>query len=157
MSAVLLAVFRDFTAADRVRTALFFDGFPTDRVELTAECEPGRAALVPARSPRERFLQYFGMLFSGEDERSAAEHLAASIEHGAATITVHPRGPVEMARAAHILEHAGPAELMRHDLDNQALEHAAARQASPWIRAFWPEFTDEEHCIYCRLFEHHPH
>ena len=157
MSAVLLAVFEDFSAADRVRIALFMDGFPTDRVDLTAVCEPGRAALVPAPSRRDRFLQYFGMLFSGEQERSTAEHLTTSIEHGAATITVHPRGPVEMSRAASILEHGGPAELMRHDLDNQALEHAAARQASPWIRAFWPEFTDDEHCIYCRLFEHHPH
>ena len=43
MSAVLLAVFNDYEAAERVRLTLFRDGFPTDRVELTATCELGRA------------------------------------------------------------------------------------------------------------------
>ena len=51
MSAVLLAVFNNYEAADRVRLELVRDGFPTDRVELTAACEPGRAAYVPARPP----------------------------------------------------------------------------------------------------------
>ena len=36
MSAVLLAVFNDYETADRVRLELFRDGFPTDRVDLTA-------------------------------------------------------------------------------------------------------------------------
>ncbi len=40
MSAVLLAVFNEYGVADRVRTRLVGDGFPTDRVELTASCEP---------------------------------------------------------------------------------------------------------------------
>jgi hypothetical protein len=45
MSAVLLAVFNDYGAAERVRIDLVRDGFPTDRVEVTACCEPGRAGL----------------------------------------------------------------------------------------------------------------
>ena len=48
MSAVILAVFSEYGAADRVRTRLVSDGFPTDRVELTASSEPGRAGLHPA-------------------------------------------------------------------------------------------------------------
>ena len=47
MSAVLLAVFNDYACADQVRMDLFHDGFPTDRVELTACCELGRAAYHP--------------------------------------------------------------------------------------------------------------
>jgi len=35
MSAVLLAVFNDYEAAERMRVTLFRDGFPTDRVHLT--------------------------------------------------------------------------------------------------------------------------
>ncbi len=48
MSAVLLAVFNDYEAAERVRVTLVRDGFPTDRVELTASCELGRCAFEPA-------------------------------------------------------------------------------------------------------------
>jgi len=36
MSAVLLAVFNDYETADRMRVTLVKDGFPTDRVHLTA-------------------------------------------------------------------------------------------------------------------------
>jgi hypothetical protein len=50
MSAVLLAVFNDYDAADRVRVTLVRDGFPTDRVHLTAACELGCAGLEPASS-----------------------------------------------------------------------------------------------------------
>ena len=42
MSAVLLAVFSQYGDADRVRTRLVRDGFPTDRVELTARSDRGR-------------------------------------------------------------------------------------------------------------------
>ena len=51
MSAVLLAVFNDYETADRVRLELFRDGFPTDRVDLTAVCDLGRAACQPAAQP----------------------------------------------------------------------------------------------------------
>jgi hypothetical protein len=44
MSEVLLGVFAECKAVERVRVELVRDGFPTDRVELTACCEPGRNA-----------------------------------------------------------------------------------------------------------------
>ena len=100
MSAVLLGVFNKFDDAERVRTRLVSDGFPTDRVELTASCEKGRAGLQPAPSSRAQFLQYFRTLFDQEDERAFAELLAARVEDGAATtIAVHPRGGIETRRA----------------------------------------------------------
>jgi len=49
MSAVLLAVFDEYQVAERVRVELVRHGFPTDRIELTAGCEPGRAG--PRRIP----------------------------------------------------------------------------------------------------------
>src|SRR5262250_1095470 len=98
MSAVILAVFNEYAAADRVRTRLVSDGFPTDRVELTATSEPGRAGLQPARSAHEKFVQYFSTLLSKEDERPFVEGLAKRIEGGAATVTVHPRGTIETQR-----------------------------------------------------------
>jgi hypothetical protein len=42
MSAALLAIFSEYKVAERVRVELVRDGFPTDRVELTAGCETGR-------------------------------------------------------------------------------------------------------------------
>jgi hypothetical protein len=78
MRAILLAVFDDHSVAERVRVSLVRDGFPTDRVELTASCEPGRAGLGPADSPHDKFVQYFGVLFTREDQRHYAEQLAGS-------------------------------------------------------------------------------
>jgi len=61
MSAVILAVFNDYEAAERVRVMLVRDGFPTDRVELTASCELGRAGCEPADSLH-ACVQYFRTL-----------------------------------------------------------------------------------------------
>lgn len=151
MSAVLLAVFNEYGAADRVRTRLVSDGFPTDRVELTAAAEPGRAGLDPAASSRTRFLQYFRTLMHEPDEQPFVEALATRVEAGAVTIVVHPRGAIETERATEILEDAGAVEVVAHDLASQSFEHAAARTDGYWVRHFMPENTSGADCIYCRL------
>jgi hypothetical protein len=157
MSAVITAMFEEYGAADRVRLDLVRDGFPTDRVDLTAEREPGRAALAPAPSPHEMLIRHFGTLFCSDGERPCVERLADRIEHGGAAVTVHPRGPLETIRAWEILENAHPLEVAGHDLSNQTLEHAAAGHGRPWIRSFWIESDHPADCIYCRLFERNPH
>jgi len=157
MSAVMLAVFNEYSAADRVRTRLVSDGFPTDRVELTASQEPGRAALQPADSVHTRFVQYFRTLLNKDEERSFAEALAARVEGGAATITVHPRGAIETERAAEILEGEGATEVVGHDLENQSFEHAAAKSDGYWVRHFMLDNPTGADCLYCRLFPGHKH
>jgi hypothetical protein len=157
MSAVILAVFNEYSAADRVRTRLVSDGFPTDRVELTASREPGRAGLQPAGSMREKFAQYFRTLLSEEDERPFVEGLAERVAGGAATITVHPRGTIETERAAEILEREGAAEVVGHDLEKQSFEHAASRGDGYWVRHFMLDNPTGADCIYCRLFPGHKH
>ncbi len=153
MSAVLLAIFPDYDVASRVRLALFEDGFPTDRIELTACCEPGRAALQPADTPHRQFARYFSALLTGPDEREFPEQLARRLDDGAAAVTVHPRGPVETLRATQILTHACPIEVVQHELMDQRFEHAAARTAKPWVSHLWVENHSNAHCIYCWLFE----
>jgi hypothetical protein len=157
MSAVILAVFNEYSAADRVRTRLVSDGFPTDRVELTAAQEPGRAGLHPADSIHSRFVQYFRTLLNRDEERSFAEALAERVEGGAATITVHPRGAIETERAAEILEREGATEVVGHDLENQSFEHAASRSDGYWVRHFMLDNPTGADCIYCRLFPGHKH
>jgi hypothetical protein len=158
MSAVLLAMFNDYEAADRVRLELFRDGFPTDRVDLTAACDLGRAGCQPAELPRGKFLQYFGTLFKANGDREYVATLAERIDRGAAAVTVHPRGLIETRRAASIIESGSPAEVAHRDLGNQAWERAAANSEQPWIKHVLLEKSDA-HCIYCRLFEstHHAH
>jgi hypothetical protein len=158
MSAVLLALFNNYEAADRIRLELVRDGFPTDRVELTAACDPGRAAYVSVEAPRRKFVQYFRTLFKADADRQYAESLAERIDSGAATVAVHPRGPVETSRAAKIIESGSPEEVAHRDLGNQGWEHAAAKAEQPWIRHVLLERSDA-HCIYCRLFDstHHAH
>jgi len=145
-------VFNDFETAERARTELVRDGFPTDRVEPTAYCEPGRAGLEPADSLHDKFAQYFRTLFTAQEEQRYADLLAERVERGVATITVHPRGAIETSRATEIFESVGSVEVAKHDLENQTLERAAGRQESPWIRHFWLE-PGKSDCIYCRLFE----
>ena len=158
MGAVLVGVFFRFDDAERVRTRLVQDGFPTDRVELTAAIEKGRAGLQPAGSTQTQFLQYFRTLFSADDERAFVELLAGRVEQGdAVTIAVHPRGDIETRRAAHILEAEGALELVGHDLEHQPFEHAAASAEGSWISHLSPDNPGGADCIYCRLFPAHHH
>jgi hypothetical protein len=122
MSAVLLAVFNDYETAEGVRVALVRDGFPTDRIQLTASCELGCAGLQPADTPHGKCLQYFHTLLKREDEQHYAEILTQRVENGAATITVLPRGAIETARATEILEQAHPADMVGHDLAKHGWE-----------------------------------
>ncbi|MBW4051796.1 MAG: hypothetical protein HIU85_10080 [Proteobacteria bacterium] len=154
MSAVILAVFGGFEAADRARLALIHDGFPTDRVELTARLEPGSAGLEPGGSQRERFSQYFHVLFGRGEEAEQSQRLTQLlIEHSAAAVAVLPRGDIEIRRALELLSQAHPRELLRHDLERHLLEFASSSHEAPWIRSFWVKpGPDEPECIYCRLF-----
>ena len=158
MSAVILAVFGHYGDAERVRIKLVTDGFPTDRVELTSSAEPGRAGVQPAASRRAKFSQYFRTLLTQDDERVFADALAERVEDGkAATIAVHPRGAIETARAAEILQDAGAVEVIAHDLENQSFEHAASRGDGYWVRHFMLDNPTGADCIYCRLFPAHKH
>jgi len=153
MSAVLLAVFTDYETADRVRVELVRDGFPTDRVELTAACEPGRAGLLPAEEPHDKFMQYYRTLFKSDDDFSFVENLVERVDCGAATVAVHPRGDIEENRAAKIIQSCGPTEVTHRDLAKQSWERAASTSDHPWIKHLWLEWKGDAHCIYCRLFE----
>lgn len=153
MSTVLVAVFTNHAAAERMRTRLVRDGFPSDRVDVTSKREPGRAAVEPGSSAHERYLQYFSTLFNRPEERAYAERLAHKVERGGATVTVLPRGRIEVDRARSLLKHAAPREIDTHDLAWQGWEHAAARHEHPWVSAFWIENRSHAHCLYCQLFE----
>jgi hypothetical protein len=154
MSAVLLAVFNDYDTADRMRVMLVRDGFPTDRVHLTASCELGCAGIEPANSPHAKCVQYFRTLLRREDEKQLPELLAHRIDSGAATITVLPRGAVETERATELLKQAHPADMMEHDCAKHGWEHAASRRGGGayWVQHIWLEHSPDTDCIYCRLF-----
>jgi hypothetical protein len=139
MSAVLVALFPGYPAAERVRTQLVKDGFPTDRVQLTATNEPGQAGLVPGSSQHAKFREYFHTLMTEEEERPVVEALITRIEQGAAAVAVHPRGDIETARAEQILNGCGAVEVLAHDLDSQGFERAAASHEGFWMRHLLPE------------------
>jgi hypothetical protein len=153
MSAVLLAVFDNYETAEHVRVDLIRDGFPTDRVELTCSSFPGRAAVVPATSPHDRFVRFFRSLFSRPEEQADVERIADCIDHGNAAVTVLPRGLVEISRASRIIQRASPREIKRHDLTDQTFEYAASRGSRTWISSLWVESGNHASCLYCRLFE----
>lgn len=126
MAAVLVALYQDHATAQRVRTQLVHDGFPTDRVDLASPSEPGPAGLVPASPASDQFREYFQSLFDDERERRHAQVLAERVQNGAAAITVHPRGETEIERAIAILAHHRPVAIEREHLDDTTLEKAAS-------------------------------
>jgi hypothetical protein len=131
MSAVLAAVFTDHATAEAVRTRLVSDGFPTDRVELTSQTEPGQAGTAPGDRIDDKFANYFQTLFDEAEDRRYAASLTNSVLHGHAAVIVHPRGDIETTRAVEILEAASPMELHDKDLDKQTLEAAASETETP--------------------------
>jgi uncharacterized membrane protein len=156
MSTVVLAVFNDYDTAKRARDVLILDGFPTDRVDLTASRDLGRARLEPADSLHTKCVQYFRTLFGRTGEQGYPDELAQRIDEGAATLTVLPRGAIETELATQIIQHARPAEVLGHDLTDHGWEHAAAKHEGAWARYIWIEHgPDDPDCIYCRMFPPH--
>lgn len=133
MAAVLVALYDSYPTAERVRTELFHDGFPTDRVELTSLPEPGTAGMIAAEPATRRFRKYFETLFDEERHRGCAEYLAGRVAGGAAVVTVHPRGEREIARATELLDRHDPLEIEREHLDQTTLEHASSTRSRSLI------------------------
>jgi hypothetical protein len=127
MSAVLVAMYGDHATAERLRTRLVNDGFPTDRVELTSSQELGQAKLVPKTDPGDKLTAYFQTLLPGGN----AELFQRAVLDGKAVVAVHPRGETETQRALELLNEADPVEVRGADLHKQALEHAATDEETP--------------------------
>jgi len=128
MNALMLAVFPNHEAAELVRVELFTDGFPTDRLDVTSVSDEGPARVEPDATQHHRLLTYFQSLFSRPGEQELAEDLVAQVEEGAATLTIHPRGDIEIRRATEIVTRARPLVFESRDLDSQTFEYAASSQ-----------------------------
>jgi hypothetical protein len=136
MSALVIALYDNHAAAERVRTRLVREGFPTDRVQLTSRTEPGQAAVVgPAGGLEEQLEEYFSGLFDRADELPNVHFFVDGVQQGHAALTVHPRGVIETRRAIAIMEQAQPIEICDHDLQNQTMERAASgRDSDPFVK-----------------------
>lgn len=127
MSALVAALYENHTAAERVRTRLVREGFPTDRVRLTSMAELGDAAIVgPSENLEAQLEEYFTRLFDRDEERPNVHLFVDGVQQGHAALTVHPRGKVETDRALAILEEEQPIEMVDHDLHDQGMERAAS-------------------------------
>jgi hypothetical protein len=144
MSALVVALYDNHAAAERVRTRLVTEGFPTDRVQLTSNAEPGQAAVVGrARDLETQLEEYFSGLFDRLDELPNVHFFVDGVQQGHAALTVHPRGEIETNRALEILEEAQPLEICDHDLEDQAMEHAAARGGDdPYLKQLFDASRD---------------
>ena len=111
MPAVLVALYEQHATAEAARTELVNDGFPTDRVELTSAREPGHAGMIPAEGRAQRFREYFRTLFHGETSERRVDAFTNRVCEGRATVTVHPRGEREIARAKELSSRHHPQEL----------------------------------------------
>lgn len=132
-SALIAALFTNHEVADRVRVRLSTGdtAFPTDRVQLTSAIDPGNTGLIPAASFALKLQAYFRTLFDKDDEADQVRALSAGVENGNGVVVVFPRGDIETQRALAVLHQGKPLQLFEHDLDKQALEHAASEDAAP--------------------------
>jgi hypothetical protein len=104
MTPVIVALFDDYGIADRVRTELVADGFPTDRVELTSLIETGQADAEPGDAFVARVANYFHTLLDQSGRREGeADELARRVHGGNSAIAVHPRTDYEIDSARRIL------------------------------------------------------
>ena len=143
MSAVVAALFKDHATADQVRTALVSGGFPTDRVQLTSESEPGQAALMPSRNKSQQLQDYFTQIFPESNEQDRVRAFVDGVRRGNAAIVVHPRGDLETRQALDALSSSQPIQLCEHDLANQTMEKAASDASSTVVGHFVPEGLKE--------------
>ncbi|HEV7136742.1 MAG TPA: hypothetical protein VGN43_08925 [Steroidobacteraceae bacterium] len=109
MTPVIVALFDDYGIAERVRTQLVADGFPTDRVELTSLLETGQADSQPGDAFVARVANYFHTLLDqGEERKAGAEEFARRVRNGNSAITVHPRTDYEIESVRTILHRNKP-------------------------------------------------
>jgi len=111
MTPVLVALYDDYGIAERVRTQLVSDGFPTDRVELTSKLDSGQAGTQPGDSFGERVSQYFHVLFDQTADENYATFFAEGVKRGCSAVTVHPRSEDEIESARSILQSNGPVDI----------------------------------------------
>src|SRR4051812_49344700 len=115
MGALVAALFKDHATAENVRIALVTEGFPTDRVQLTSQSEPGPAALTPSGGKTDQLQDFFAQVFPAAEERSHLESFVEGVRQGNAAVIVHPRGDLETQRALGILSSSDPIEMQEHD------------------------------------------
>lgn len=139
MSALVAALFKDHATADRVRTALVSDGFPTDRVQLTSADDPGPVALSPSGGKNDQLQDFFAHIFPNPDERENVRAFVDGVRNGNAAVVVHPRGDIEVQRALGILNSSDPIDVREHDLQDQTMEQAASRSSSTVVGKLVPE------------------
>lgn len=109
MAPVIVALFDDYGIADRVRTELVADGFPTDRVELTSLVETGQADSEPGDAFVARVANYFHTLLDQSDEHNGnPETFAQRVRNGNSAVTVHPRTEYEIDSVRAILHRNKP-------------------------------------------------
>lgn len=108
MTPVIVALYDDYGIADRVRTQLVADGFPTDRVEVTTREETGQADAEPGQKFSDRVANYFHTIFDQSDAQAQAEEFAARVVKGDSAVTVHPRADYEISQARRILNQNRP-------------------------------------------------
>ncbi|HEY6482026.1 MAG TPA: hypothetical protein VIY54_00710 [Steroidobacteraceae bacterium] len=114
MTPVIVALFDDFGVAQRVRTELVADGFPTDRVELTSRVEAGQADAEPGETYWTKMSNYFHAIFDQTGNYASADQFAERVRNGGSVITVHPRTDYEMDSARAILRRNHPLDFREH-------------------------------------------
>jgi hypothetical protein len=114
MTPVIVAIYDDFGVAQRVRTELVADGFPTDRVELTSKVEAGQVDAEPGETYWHKVSNYFHAIFDQTGNYASADQFADQVRKGGSAITVHPRTDYEMDSARAILQNNQPAEFREH-------------------------------------------
>jgi hypothetical protein len=118
MTPVIVALYEDFGVAERVRTELVADGFPTDRVELTSKLEQGQADTEPGDSQWKKISNYFHAICDQTGDNATADQFADRIRGGSSAITVHPRTDYEMDSARTILRKSNPSEFQEYTTTN---------------------------------------
>ena len=114
MQDLIVALYDDISAAERVRTELVRDGFATDRVQLTSFQEHGQADVGPEDAFTRNVQDYFRTLSADGAAAAKLNEFARAVVAGATALAVHPRGEEEIKRAEEILQRERPRDVHRY-------------------------------------------
>lgn len=130
MGPVLVALYEDHEKAERVRTELVMNGFPTDRVELTSRGDSLQAKTLPGDSFGDKVANYFETLFDEPETKGFVDVFTRYVQQGDSAITVHPRFDHEIATAREILLKHKPRDLGDHGRRIVEGQHGATQPST---------------------------
>lgn len=108
----IVALYKSHAVAEQTRLELFRQGFATDRVDVVASSDHGRAINRPECSTEEDLRAHFSAFLHEPGDETVVRHIVDAIGEGKGVLVVHPRGKIEIEQARDIIDSREPETIL---------------------------------------------